>query len=310
MAGKFLTRVHSKALLPRCFTKSTLTGLLLLLAMCASERSAQAGLRIELVPAYPDTSSARITGNINDLPSLTGDLINNGVYFYSMGNGGVSVPGYESIVVNSYFGSIRKRYSFRRITNNITCPTNAQAWRNYANSVLGSLTLPREGIYGDVGISLLSFHMTCSMVSNNIHYIMDVFVRSPGYDIEVINPPAPNSVCSLNGQNMSLDFNSTSLNVNGLSQSQNLNVSCTTGTAKDYNLRLTGSNVTDGRLNFGNGVSAQIYLNGTAVSANAATGIRLNGLTNRTVSVRGDLVGTASGAGVTNAYAVLILDAL
>ncbi|MFC0226927.1 hypothetical protein [Serratia aquatilis] len=148
------------------------------------------------------------------------------------------------------------------------------------------------------------------MVSNNIHYIMDVFVRSPGYDIEVINPPAPNSVCSLNGQNMSLDFNSTSLNVNGLSQSQNLNVSCTTGTAKDYNLRLTGSNVTDGRLNFGNGVSAQIYLNGTAVSANAATGIRLNGLTNRTVSVRGDLVGTASGAGVTNAYAVLILDAL
>ncbi|WP_337262245.1 MULTISPECIES: hypothetical protein [unclassified Serratia (in: enterobacteria)] len=61
---------------------------------------------------------------------------------------------------------------------------------------------------------------------------------------------------------------------------------------------------------FGNGVSAQIYLNGTAVMANDASGIRLNGLTNRTVSVRGALVGTASGARTTNAFGVLILDAL
>lgn len=312
MAGKFLTRVRSKALLPFFFTKSTLTGLLLLLTLCVGERSAQAALRLELIPPYPGISSVRVTGNINDMPMYPGfNTGANGVYFMSQYVGaGEPNTSFDTIQINAYFNSVSKRYAFSRYRDNVSCPTSADQWRNTANSTLGSLTLPLRGVYDESGFNMVALTYTCTMIRNGTQYSMDVMARTPGADIEVINPPAPNSVCSLNGQNMFLDFNSTSLNVNGLSQTQNLSVSCTSGTAKDYNLRLTGSNVTDGRLNFGNGVSAQIYLNGTAVRANDASGIRLNALTSRTVSVRGDLVGTASGAGTTNASGVLILDAL
>ncbi|NCG54966.1 hypothetical protein [Serratia fonticola] len=127
---------------------------------------------------------------------------------------------------------------------------------------------------------------------------------------EFINPPIENiSVCSLNSQNLNFTYSSASLNVNGLTDSKSLNVTCTSGDAKDYQLRLTGSNVTNGRLNFGNGVSAQISLNGTQVDANG-TGISLNGLISRTIPVSAALVGMASGPGTTTAAGVLVLDAL
>ncbi|EPO5266768.1 hypothetical protein ACUBYX_003751 [Providencia rettgeri] len=128
---------------------------------------------------------------------------------------------------------------------------------------------------------------------------------------EIINPPFPPvtpSVCSLSN-NVILSYSSSTLNVNGLSQSAYLGVSCTNGTAKDYTLRLTGSNVSGGRLSFGNNVSAQVYLNGTSVSANGS-GIRLNSLTSQGISVRADLIGTAATSGTTTANGVLILDAL
>lgn len=131
-------------------------------------------------------------------------------------------------------------------------------------------------------------------------------------DVEVVNPPfppvTPASVCSLSN-NVSLSYSSTTLNVNGLSQGASLGVSCTSGTAQDYTLRLTGSSVSGGRLSFGNNVSAQVYLNGTAVSANGS-GIRLNSLTSRSVPVRADLVGTATNSGTTMANGVLVLEAL
>lgn len=127
--------------------------------------------------------------------------------------------------------------------------------------------------------------------------------------VEIVNPPNPKSVCTLNSQNLNLNYSSTSLNVNGLTQSTNLYVSCTSGNAQNYQLRLTGSNVTSGRLNFGNGVTAQVSLNGTQVSANSS-GISLNGLTSRNVSVSATLVGSASTSGITNANGVLVLDAL
>lgn len=127
--------------------------------------------------------------------------------------------------------------------------------------------------------------------------------------LEIINPPSSKSVCTLNSQNLNLNYSSTSLNVNGLTQSTSLAISCGSGDAQDYQLRLTGSNVTSGRLNFGNGVSAQVSLNGVQVSANGS-GISLNGLTSRNLSVSATLVGTASTSGITNSNGVLVLDVL
>jgi hypothetical protein len=126
---------------------------------------------------------------------------------------------------------------------------------------------------------------------------------------EIVNPPFPSaSVCSLYNS-VSLSYSSTALDVNGLSQSASLGVSCTSGTAKDYMLRLTSSNVSNGRLVFGNGVTALVYLNGTAMDANGS-GIRLNSLTTRSIPVRADLFGTASSSGTTTVNGILILDAL
>lgn len=137
--------------------------------------------------------------------------------------------------------------------------------------------------------------------------------RSPGPDIEV-NPPEPpeppGSVCSLSNPNLTLNFQSNSLNVNGNANSTSLAVSCTGGTAQNYRLSLIGSggNVTgDGQLAFGNGVTARISLDGTSVSAGGA-GISLNGLTSRNISVRGVLSGTASAPGSTSTSGVLVFE--
>ncbi|HHN8583486.1 TPA: hypothetical protein ACRR2I_004016 [Providencia rettgeri] len=124
-----------------------------------------------------------------------------------------------------------------------------------------------------------------------------------------VNPGVPpnKSVCSLNSQNLNLSYSSASLNVNGLTQSTNLNVTCGTGDAQDYQLKLTGTNVTNGRLNFTNGVSAQVSLNGTQVQANGS-GIQLNGLTTRSISVSATLMGTAATSGQSGASGILVLD--
>lgn len=126
---------------------------------------------------------------------------------------------------------------------------------------------------------------------------------------EIINPPPIVGVCSLNSQNINLNYSSNSLNVNGISQITNLNISCTSGDAIDYQLKLIGTDVTNGRLNFGNGVSAQVSLNGIQVQANGP-GIQLNSLTSRSVPISATLVGTASSSGITNANGILVLDAL
>lgn len=125
-----------------------------------------------------------------------------------------------------------------------------------------------------------------------------------------ITPPelGESAVCSLNSQNLNLGYSSTNLNVNGLTKNTNLTVSCTSGNAKNYQLKLTGTNVTNGRLNFGNGVSAQVSLNGTQVQANGE-GIQLNGLTSASIPVTATLVGTALEPGTTNANGILVLDA-
>lgn len=122
------------------------------------------------------------------------------------------------------------------------------------------------------------------------------------------SPPDDKSVCSLLSD-INIKFNSTELNVNGLSSTQALSINCTSGSAQNYQLRLTGNNVSNGRLNFNNGVSGQVSLNGTQVQANGA-GIQLNNLTSSTISVGVTLYGTASVSGISNALGILVLDAL
>ncbi len=176
--------------------------------------------------------------------------------------------------------------------------------------------LNRPRVYPDNTVSasvtyayLENFYLTCrlSPIAGNGSGFAQFSI--PVNDVVITNPPNPKSVCSLNSQNLNLNYSSTSLNVNGLTQSTSLSVSCTAGTAQNYQLRLTGTNVTNGRLNFGNGVSAQVSLNGTQVSANGS-GISLNGLTSSSIPVSASLVGNATVSGVTLASGVLVLDAL
>ncbi len=122
------------------------------------------------------------------------------------------------------------------------------------------------------------------------------------------NPPDDESVCSLLSD-INVKFTSTELNVNGLSSTQALSINCTSGSAQNYQLKLTGNDVTNGRLNFNNGVSGQVFFNGTQVQANG-TGIQLNNLTSSTISVGVTLYGTASVSGISNAVGILVLDAL
>ncbi|QIC17293.1 hypothetical protein [Providencia vermicola] len=117
------------------------------------------------------------------------------------------------------------------------------------------------------------------------------------------------SSCSLNSQNLNLNYSSSSLKAEGLEKSTRLNISCTSGTARNYQLRLTASNATNGLLNFGNGVSAQVSLNGIQVNANG-TGISLNNLVNSTIAVNAKLKGSATKSGVSKANGILVLDAL
>ncbi|EOE0525395.1 hypothetical protein ACJ8VI_003953 [Providencia stuartii] len=125
-------------------------------------------------------------------------------------------------------------------------------------------------------------------------------------------PPIPEltgSVCSLNSQQIELSYQSTTTNVSGLSKDGALSVLCTSGTPQNYQLKLTGNDVNNGNLNFGNGVSAQVSLNGIQVQANGP-GIQLNNLVSQTIPVSATLMGNASVSGVSKATGILVLEAL
>lgn len=130
-----------------------------------------------------------------------------------------------------------------------------------------------------------------------------------GENVTPLPDPDPESICSLNSQNLNLNYSSTNLNVDGLTQNTYLVVSCSSGDAKDYQLKLTGSNVTNGRLDFDNGVSAQVSLNGIQVQANGP-GIQLNNLISQTIPVSATLTGTAAASGVSKTTVILVLEAL
>ena len=136
------------------------------------------------------------------------------------------------------------------------------------------------------------------------------FIVCQGEPGAPVTPPGvTGSACSLDSQSLSLSYTSPSLAVGGLRQSMSFAVRCSSGTPQNYNLRLTGTNVSNGRLNFGNGVSAEVILDNEILSANGAA-IRYDALTSRTMMLSAVLHGTASTPGVSNASGVLILDAL
>ncbi|MEY0878580.1 hypothetical protein [Providencia manganoxydans] len=152
---------------------------------------------------------------------------------------------------------------------------------------------------------LLAVYFRCKSPQNGVALHVQLYPET----VTIINPPPIVGTCSLNSQNLNLNYSSNSLNVNSITQSTNLNISCTSGDVNDYQLKLIGTDVTKGRLNFGNGVSAQISINGTQVQANGL-GIQLNSLTSRSIPIIATLVGTASSSGITNANGILVLDAL
>ncbi|HGM5491691.1 TPA: hypothetical protein ACKP1B_003356 [Serratia fonticola] len=127
----------------------------------------------------------------------------------------------------------------------------------------------------------------------------------------IVDPPPPTnaSVCSVNNQNLFIDFVSDSLNVAGKSLLSPLSITCTPGESQTYKLSLTGTNVVNGQLNFGNGVSAQISINNQPLYANGTWTV-LSELSSGSVTVGAALVGTASGPGVTNASGVLVLEVM
>ncbi|QZY66524.1 hypothetical protein K7H99_21230 (plasmid) [Providencia rettgeri] len=152
---------------------------------------------------------------------------------------------------------------------------------------------------------LMAVYFRCKSPQNGVALHTQLYPET----VTIINPPPIVGTCSLNSQNLNLNYSSNSLNVNSITQSTDLNISCTSGDANDYQLKLIGTDVTKGRLNFGNGVSAQISINGTQVQANGL-GIQLNSLTSRSIPIIATLVGTASSSGITNANGILVLDAL
>lgn len=208
--------------------------------------------------------------------------------------------------INNNYPTCNRHYPNRPIdwTDN-----EKKTFTEWANSYLS--TSPVYFIYRGFAPSeiqsyqLIAVYFRCKSPQTGVALHVQMYPKAG----EITNPPPLVGSCTLNSQNLNLTYSSASLNVNGLTQSTNLNILCSGGNAKDYELKLTGSNVTNGRLNFGNGVSAQISLNGTQVQANSS-GIQLNALTSRSISVSATLVGAASNSGTTSANGILILNAL
>lgn len=261
----------------------------LALLIIISSHSAFAALRIEVSPSSPPYRTITLVGTVTG-----GDWITD----CPRGCGGT-----DTMYIN--IGTAATDLPFLNCNGRGASASTARSWLN-------SMFQP-PGFTGAVTAGQNNTNWTNARVALDcVDRVNNKWIRlslNQGNDL-VIKPPAgAYSTCSLNSQNLNLNYSSTNLNVNGLTQSTNLTVSCTVGAAQDYQLRLTGTNVTNGRLNFGNGVSAQVSLNGTQVSANGS-GIRLNSLTSLSIPIRADLIGTATNSGTTTASGVLILDAL
>lgn len=186
-------------------------------------------------------------------------------------------------------------------------PTPEQ-FQQYLNSLL-PITLmrnlfdPDPGDWTDALVTDLSVGCELPHGSNLVfNSVIDI------NNIIVIPPTI--SACFLDNANIQMEFASSTLNTDGKMAESSLYVNCTIGDPQDYQLSLIGlgGKVTNGRLDFGNGVSAQISLNGTPLQANGPS-INLNRLTSQTIPITAVLSGTAESSGVSNTMGVLILNA-
>lgn len=185
------------------------------------------------------------------------------------------------------------------------------AWVNryLAKSPVLKVTYQSDlNIAGNVeGLNIQGLYFRCRSVGTGKVVHVQMY---PEFGQNVNPPPEFNkSSCTLNNQSLALQFSSSSLYVSGQRQTGNIQVSCSAGDAVDYTMKLTGTNVTNGNLNFGNGVSAAITLNGISVKANGDK-IQLNKLVSQNIPVSATLVGSANSSGVTTANGILVLEAL
>lgn len=122
-------------------------------------------------------------------------------------------------------------------------------------------------------------------------------------------PPPPKSSCSFATSAFTINFTSASLNVDGDTSSVSVSLSCSSGSAQNYVLSLRASDVLAGRLNFGNGVSAQITINGTVLTPNGP-GIPMYSLSSRSLPLTATLYGQSRSSGSFSSSGVLVLDIL
>lgn len=180
-------------------------------------------------------------------------------------------------------------------------------FQRYLNSMMPiplyrNLMQPRPGAWTEASLTYLT--VGCKLASG-AHLAFGAQIDAN----MVVMPPAI-STCYLDNAMIQMEFTSSTLNTDGKTAESSLYVNCTIGDTQDYQLKLIGlpGMATNGRLDFGNGVSAQIFLNGTQLQAHGPS-INLNRLTSQVLSITGTLTGTAEVSGVSNTMGVLILEA-
>ncbi len=225
-----------------------------------------------------------------------------------------------SICLNGHASGAYRKCTPREILPGLTCtPSDKGLFQQCLSRYQGqrfTMTVP-VSIKREVGfpvcVDTSIFVISASEVghaNSYSEYITNSYNCIEGGGNVLPSPPEEKaSVCTLDSQRLEITFTSNNLNVSGSSGYRDMLVSCSPGTPGDYVLKLTASNPVNGRLDFGNGVSAQISLNGSQVAANGS-GIKLTGLTSQSLPVIASLVGTASGPGVTNTNGILVLEAL
>lgn len=180
-------------------------------------------------------------------------------------------------------------------------------FQRYLNSMMPmplyrNLMQPRPGAWTEASLTYLT--IGCELTPGR-HLVFAAQI-----DANMVVIPPTISACFLDNANIQMEFASSTLNTDGKMAESSLYVNCTIGDPQDYQLSLIGlgGKVTNGRLDFGNGVSARISLNGTPLQANGPS-INLNRLTSQTIPITAVLSGTAESSGVSNTMGVLILNA-
>lgn len=236
-----------------------------------------------------------------------------------IGSGFTTIPASGTAVHLSFCVNIGVTCSYRNVVPGLTCtPADRGLFFSCLRSRNGNVytvqvpysetaVLPRSRRCARFVLSAAS----ASPSPNDSSVQTEVLPCSDGSPSVIPDPePVPVfSTCSLSNQRLDFIFVSNSLSMASQSRTSSLLLSCTAGAARDYQLRLTGSLVNGGRLDFGNGVSAMISVNNIPLPANG-TGVRLNAQTSGSMTISADLAGVSSSPGVFTSSGILILDAL